>query len=213
MEKTEAPTPERLLALREQGRIATSEFANRCVGLSGLLIGIYLSRDAWLQLRLAWGGAIRDHKLPSGVDLLTNHNLAQSVGTILLLPVVTAAVGAVFFGLLSNRFLLIGPLIAWQRGGDVRQAGVLAYLFQIIAAWLLLIAGVWMLFPLALGVLLRAHENADGFFSLWGRMLTMLCAPALLGLALVAQLLARILFLHRHRMSRREIESELSEEQ
>lgn len=219
MDKTESPTPQRLRDLREEGITAFSRPSQYAIATGVVVVYFYLNRAGlsrlFTDLIALPAQSSRSHVLEQ-LGLIAQQGLE-----LLLFVLVTQVIMQSLWGLLQTRALIQPSLLSIDFGRLGNHFGIslgeifsrmvknaLCFVLFFVLLILLLIMALWSIPTL----MSYSPEEARGIFE--GGLSTILIGWALLAcaLAVVTLMVEKVLFLRRHRMSRREIEEEGGEE-
>ncbi len=223
MDRTERPSNQRLAFLREQGLVAHSPFSSACVALATILVLLNVLFDNWQRLAIGWksmlvvasSSSIDEEAL---LSVVTDLSLVEIIRSLLFWPVVCAAIFLLLLGVARTRFLFHPQALAPHLGRLLKsnpQSRVSSGLAAI--AWscfglLLPILCVWLSIYMALQLFNRGAHVTAGLLTASIKAGAFVGAPILIALSVIAYTLAHFEFLHRHRMSRRELEAESRDE-
>lgn len=198
-ERTELPTPEKLVELRVQGEAPRSPRGVRCIVLAAILGSwIVVAPERFAKFKVLFGAEEPVVNLVSGVELL--------VEWILLDSVIPIAIGGLLT-LLLTKFLIVSPPLWREAATREKQAALPSLVGLLFATMSSVLFGIFGVLP-SLAVLQRETSAVILDSSILLRKIILSIAIALSACGIAAILLARLSFLVRHRMTRREVESE-----
>lgn len=209
-ERTEWPTPERLLILRESGLVPYSPLTTRCGAAFAVIVTLFATRDTMGR----WVAILKT--VVTGYPSLnpsTVKRLLQLTVEIGLSSILAAIVGTVITGLLQTKFLVRGGVKLELRRAMNTEPLSLAFIIRSIFGGLLTLGATWGLAALLLyagvqlsggSLILREEELVRAPYGVFERAMPFVLA-GLGSLGAMAYLLSKLRFMLRHRMTRQEL--------
>ncbi len=214
-DRTEWPSEQKLRRLREAGQVPISSFACRAMGTMCFLLALWACRGKCAAMEQAFS-RIASSAAPLSAAIEWG-DFAWNLAAVILVPLLAGLTGSVLTGLLQTKFLFRLDLAAFRGARlstfklpalaecttrpfvSLGQASV----FLVVGALVLRIAWTGMSYMLNRDRI-YAEAWSIGFVQL---ALVPLCAVLAIA-ALISWFVARFHFMYRHRMTRRESDSE-----
>jgi flagellar biosynthesis protein FlhB len=216
-DKTETPSQNKLQELRDEGIVPYSHAASFLLALGVMLLSCWALRHELLSWWGEFEGLVRSSGEP-GVDALSVERLSQvskNLIVLLLAPVCAGMAVVILSGLMQTHFLIKPGLTAFRGERIFALSGFQHLSSRAMGASAKLL--LWLLVGSLLGALAASlglgitRIDAGAFSKLSGGLLkgiVFTLGPLALAGGIAAMILEQLEFKRRHRMTRRELESE-----
>ncbi|MBX7137407.1 MAG: EscU/YscU/HrcU family type III secretion system export apparatus switch protein [Oligoflexia bacterium] len=218
-ERTEWPTAAKLGELRERGLVPVSRLALWSGALIGCVIAVFVLGSTWnFPQRWLEIGAATQADSPNLMAELAAHQ--GEIVKLLCLPALGAALLVILAGVVQTRFLFRPATLAPQgeRLWNPAAASFARPIARPLSAVLWLVLGIFcgfLLFSsqsaLLLGLLNQSVAPGIARLTDMLKSYALIAAAAALAGAILGWIAARLIFMLRHRMTRREVQSEVGE--